>query len=82
MQIIEVDQFTSSARNKAELDFDTCTLNDFVGGDSEAAKIIFGGHFERKTVDREASPSIGHVWFCKNASGKLMVWKTNYDSSD
>jgi hypothetical protein len=81
VKVLEVDQWTSTGKiaglPAADYDFDKVE-----GGDSDAAKKIFGGHSVWKDVDEHAKPSIGNVWFKEDDDGLLQVWKTNYDSSD
>jgi hypothetical protein len=81
IDIIQVDQWTSSGDIEQQ-NFDAVTLHDVTGGDSEAAKAIFGGTMERKTVEEDDKPSIGNVWYVKGANGKCKLWKYNYDTSD
>ncbi len=81
LTVIEVDQWTSSG-NIEELDFDSLTLDNISGGDSEAVKVIFGGTLNRKQVSENDTPSIGNVWYIKDEDGKCKIWKYNYDSSD
>jgi len=81
MKILEVDQWTSTGNIE---DF---TLADFVicdvrGGDSAAARKIFGGKAEVREVDEADRPPLGTAWFIEGDNGKLKRWKTNYDSSD
>lgn len=83
MEIIEMDQWSSSADNVRELQFDSFRPADLKGGDSEAAKVIFGGSFTFKSVKETDSPRIGNVWFIKDdVTGKLKFYKARYDSSD
>ena len=82
-EIIECDQWSSTADNIKDLKFDEVGINDLVGGDSEAAKVIFGGHFIRRTVTDTAMPYIGNVWFVKDeTTGGLKKYRAKYDSSD
>lgn len=81
MKVIEVDQFTSSG-NIRELSFNAVTLSEITGGDSEAAKLIFGGRFNVKDVSESEKPSIGYVWFKEGVDGKCTIYKSNYDTSD
>ena len=81
MKIIQVDQFTSTG-NIESLDFETVELSAISGGDSQAAKAIFGGSFDIREVDDNDGPRIGYVWFKKGEDGKCKSYKFNYDSSD
>lgn len=81
MKIIEVDQFTSTGNIK-EQKFSEVTLSGISGGDSEAAKSIFGGRFTVKEVLENDGPSIGYVWFKEGGDGFCEAYKFNYDSSD
>jgi len=81
MQVIEVDQWTASG-NIEEQKFDSVTLEDISGGDSEAVKTIFGGNFVKKEVSDNDLPSIGSVWYKKAENGNCEIYKVNYDSSD
>ena len=83
IKIIEMDQWSSTADNIENLDFDDCTLDSLHGGDSEAAKKIFGGKFNVTLVKEDSNPYRGYVWFIKDeTTGKLKRYKANYDSSD
>ena len=77
IEVIEVDQWTSSG-NIEELDFDSVGLDQIKGGDSEAVKVIFGGHFKRKLVNRNDRPDTAQVWYKKGKNGKCKFWKYNY----
>jgi hypothetical protein len=81
MKVIQVDQFTSTG-NLEELLFSSITLNDISGGDSQAAKIIFGGSFSLLEVSENDSPRVGYVWFKEDINGKCKRYKANYDTSD
>jgi hypothetical protein len=81
MKIIEVDQFTSTGNVTCQL-FEAVSLGSISGGDSEAAKAIFGGSFRLREVDENAKPSLGHVWFKKGINGYCELYKANYDTSD
>ena len=81
VRVLEVDQWSSTATNLADMgfaDFDPARLT---GGDSRAAQVIFGGHYVVKEVLETDRPPIGHVWFIERG-GHFERWKTNYDSSD
>lgn len=80
INVIEVDQWTSTGNIK-EQDFNTVGLQDVEGGDSLAAKQIFGGSFRRKTVGEDEHPTMGTVWFKRGPDGKCELYKYNYDSS-
>ena len=81
VEIIELDQWTSTGAFK-HIKFDDLMLESINGGSSDAAKKIFGGTFNRKTVSESANPRIGNVWLVKGKNGFPEVWKANYDSSD
>lgn len=81
IDIIEVDQWTSTG-NIQKQNFDEVGLNTIEGGDSESAKVIFGGAFKRLKVKPTDSPWIGRVWFVKGRDGKCEFYKASYDSSD
>lgn len=81
MKVIEVDQWTSSG-NMETIPFDSVSLEQITGGDSEAAKTIFGGHFEIKEISEGDSPTIGNVWFKKGTDGNCEFYKSNFDTSD
>lgn len=81
IRVIQIDQFTSTG-NIREQDFDAVTLSKITGGDSQAAKDIFGGCFSVKEVNLTDSPRIGYVWFKKGENGKCVMYKSNYDTSD
>jgi hypothetical protein len=79
--VIQVDQWTSSG-NVEKIPFDKLSLNAITGGDSKAAKAIFGGHFKIKVVPFNSSPTTGYVWLIKSKNGYPVKWKYNYDTSD
>lgn len=85
-RVLEVDQFTSTG------DVDGTKLADWElnpsdklrsrkGGDSEAARVIFGGNARIKDVAENDEPYLGYVWFREDEQGLLFRWKFNYDSS-
>lgn len=84
MKVLEVDQWTSTGNIK---DFSMSeweggmAMPKISGGDSAAAKCIFGGHFRIKEVNELLRPSIGKVWYKEGEGGKLELYKSNYDSS-
>lgn len=78
--VIEMDQWTSTG-NVTQQDFDKINLHTVEGGDSEAAKAIFGGSFTRKEVGEAEMPRLGYVWYIKGDDGKPKLFKSNYDTS-
>jgi hypothetical protein len=80
MKIIEVDQFTSTGNIKT-LVFKDATLDKISGGDSQAAKDIFGASFSVMEVEEDAKPRLGCVWFKEGQDGKCQFYKANYDLS-
>jgi hypothetical protein len=80
IKVLEVDQWTSTG-NVGDYNFRTWQLEDVVGGDSEAARAIFGGHGFVKEVDERDYPRRGYVWFTE-ADDRFRLYKANYDSSD
>lgn len=86
MKILEVDQWHSTGDitkfSMGELEGDAqLALGQIKGGDSKAAKVIFGGHLVIREVSETDSPSVGTVWFRQGQHGKLEKYKSNYDSS-
>lgn len=79
--VIEVDQWSSTG-NIEDQDFDTFSLADLSGGDSEAAKVIFGGYCQKKEVDPNGAPRNARVWYRKGPDGKCEYFKATLDSSD
>lgn len=83
-EVLEVDQWTSTGdmteHTWAELKAQG--IDAIAGGDSEAARVIFGGHFMFRTVREDERPSLGEVWFIEGADGRPDLWKMNLDSSD
>jgi hypothetical protein len=83
VKVLETDQWTSSG-NVTEFSWKKLKDNGIQcvsGGDSEAARIMFGGSFRFREVNETDSPSIGSVWFIENEKGFPAIWKTRYDSS-
>lgn len=82
IKVIELDQWSAGARNLKTIPFDQLTLDKLKGGDSEAAKAIFGGTFRILEVTENQRPSLGNVWFKKDENGFPEFYKAQYDSSD
>jgi hypothetical protein len=89
VEVLEMDQWSSSAKNIGELSFADFRSpggpGKLTGGDVKAAQAIFGGHYHLYQVSSAPynRPSIGRVWFRENPeTKKLVLWKYNYDSSD
>ena len=82
IQVLEVDQWTATG-NIREKDFKLAMTPDAIsGGDSEAARAIFGGNIRALQIeDTDECPPIGRVWFTEGLDGKCQFWKANYDSS-
>lgn len=80
MKVLEVDQWTSTG-NIGDYNFETFELSRVEGGDSLAARQIFGGHAKIREVSENSYPSKGEVWFIE-VGGTFELWKANYDSSD
>ena len=82
IKVLQVDQWTSTG-NITDLSLENFELEKVEGGDSEAAKNIFGGHAIIREVNENDEPSIGYVWFkTRKKTGKLVFWKAHYDSGD
>jgi len=82
IKVLEVDQWTSTGNIK-DYSFKDFEMNKIKGGDSEAAKKIFGGHAVIKEVLKTQNPFIGNVWFIEDPKTlKFVFYKANYDSSD
>lgn len=82
IKVLEVDQWTSTG-NIEQFTMDEFNIDRVSGGDSEAAKKIFGGYAAVREVRKEDSPHIGEVWYISDPqSNKLKFYKANYDSSD
>lgn len=85
--VLAVDQWSSTSPTLKEL-----SLADFApggivphlyGNDAEAAVAIFGGDRRLLRVPPEEVPSMGTAWMRDDpATGKLVVYKARYDSSD
>lgn len=82
MRVLEVDQWTSTG-NIRELSWSELERRGNVveGGDSEAARAIFGGRFRFLTVGLAEGPPIGTVWFTCGDDGRPKLYRANYDSS-
>lgn len=81
MRILEVDQWTSTG-NITDFSFEDFDLQKVSGGDSAAAKVIFGGNARLREVSETDRPYLGTVWFRQGPTGKLEKYLANYDSSD
>ena len=86
LEVLEVDQWTSTGDVRQipwdDLKHDTSTIDNITGGDSEAAKRIFGGRLWFRTIRKNTTPSIGNVWFTRGEDGLPKFYAANYDSSD
>lgn len=82
IKVLEVDQWTSTG-NITDYNFETFELSKVTGGDSEAARTIFGGTAHVHEVFAKDCPSIGRVWYIEDSkTKKFTLYKSNYDSSD
>lgn len=84
IEVLEVDQWTSTG-NIRSLPWEALKaqgISAIVGGDSHAARVIFGGSFRFRSVRLSARPSIGSVWFACDDKGFPVLYLANYDSSD
>lgn len=81
IEVLELDQWTASG-NIRELSFDELTLAAIQGGDSDAAKIIFGGTLKRRIVSESDIPRMGTVWFTRASNGTCQFHSARYDTSD
>jgi hypothetical protein len=82
MHILEVDQWTSTGNIMSIpwTELQTQGVDAVSGGDSEAARLVFGGRLHFYEVDDDAEPQIGNVWYIED-DGYPAVWKYRYDSS-
>ena len=77
VRVLEVDQWSSTATNLTTMSFADFDPDRLTGGDSRAAKLIFGGHYVVKDVLETAHPPIGRVWFIER-EGRFERWKTRH----
>ncbi len=71
--VLEVCQFTSTGQV-----FD---LNK-IGPNVKRSNLGWVGfHTILREVFENSSPMIGYVWYRSDESGKMILWKSNYDSS-
>lgn len=88
MTILELDQWTATAKNLKDMffrDFEAKpaeTLLKLYGGNSFAARRIFGGHAVIKEVTLQEKPPKGSVWYVEDEIGLLKRYLYNFDSSD
>jgi hypothetical protein len=83
MRILEVDQWTSTG-NITELSWSELEqqgIKAIAGGDSGAAKVLFGGHMRFMTVSPAERPVIGTVWYVCGDDGRPKLYRANYDTS-
>jgi hypothetical protein len=83
-EILEVDQWTSTG-DLASHDWEDLRrfgVYAVHGGDSEAARAIFGGRLMFRQVTADDRPFIGHVWYRRGPDGKPVPYLAHYDSSD
>lgn len=88
IEVIEVDQHSSTADQFNEWDFEQmkkvingCSVNEvpkLSGGDAEAAQSIYGGNYEVKKVNKDDEPGWGMVWFKEGENGELKRYKYNF----
>lgn len=85
MKVVEVDQWSSTGNvtDFSMADFENGNaFQEVEGGDSRAAKQIFGGFCVIREVEETDHPRLSKVWFKEGADGKLEFYKANFDSSD
>lgn len=84
IRVLEVDQWTSTGniREHKWADLERRGIAAIEGGDSAAAKAIFGGRFVFRSVEECKGPALGSVWFRKGTDGYPVLYLANYDSSD
>jgi len=88
MTVLELDQFTATAKNLKEIFFKNFAANPaetllrLYGGDTLPARIIFGGHAVIKKVTLKQKPPKGAVWYVEDEAGMLKRYLMNLDSSD
>lgn len=84
IDVLEVDQWTSTGDVKLHLwdALKASGLDAITGGDSRAARLIFGGRLRFYQVNPLLQPSIGSVWFTRGEDGYPKFYRANYDSSD
>ena len=71
--VLEVDQFTSTGQV-----FDPNKLSAYA-----RSRIAKGCRDDLRLleVNEDSQPPWAHVWYRSDESGKLVLWKSNYDSS-
>jgi hypothetical protein len=90
MRVLQLDQFHScdpEILNMSLKDFQQnieAKVLALQGEPAKVASVIFGAGCPRITDVKETdSPSIGDVWFREDEhTGKLVIWKAKYDTSD
>jgi len=88
MTILELDQWTATAKNLKEIIFKDFAANPaetllrLYGGDTLPARLIFGGHAVIKEVTLQEKPPKGSVWYVEDEIGLLKRYLMNLDSSD
>jgi len=83
--VLVLDQWSSTSP-----DLKAMSMAEFIepnvalsGNDAEAAVQIFGGERRLARVKADDPPQIGTVWMRDDpATGKLVLFRANYDSSD
>lgn len=80
VKVLEVDQWTSTGNvtNFTFADFDPKKV---AGKDSETIREMGLASARIIEVEESDNPRVGDVWFKEGPSGKLELWKANYDSS-
>jgi hypothetical protein len=85
IKILELDQWSSCTDELKELSlshFETENWGDVIGSVKFHLIQSLFGHCKIREVDETALPSKGLCWFKNDETGKLKLWRSNYDSSD
>lgn len=80
IKVLEVDQWTSTG-NVTKFTFADFDLGQVTGKDSQAIRELGLASARILEVEESDEPGMGDVWFREGQSGKLELWKANYDSS-
>ncbi|MBI3633424.1 MAG: hypothetical protein HY226_03980 [Candidatus Vogelbacteria bacterium] len=74
--VLEVDQFTSTGQIFDMNKIAVSAIRSRVGRFNRIYHVAI-----LSDVDESDGPSIGNVWYRSDESGKMILWKSNYDSS-
>jgi hypothetical protein len=78
VEVIELDQWTATGQF-THVPFAELKL-EYIQGIPQLWGAPLGGHLERREVEPDDKPPLGHVWLIQGSDLMPRVWRTNYDA--